>query len=179
MSKILKIMSIATALTFSAHSMGGETYYGAGLAHLDIPIDGIDDEMLDATVTSLHGLVGTRFNENFSGEIRLGIGISDDNNLDDDGFNLKLKNYFGVYAKAGAQISEIIYPYVVAGYTRGKMEASALGDSESASEGDVSFGVGVDFSISKTTKLNLEYMNYLDKDGVELSGFGLGFSKAL
>lgn len=179
MSKILKIMSIATALTFSAHSMGGETYYGAGLAHLDIPIDGIDDEMLDATVTSLHGLVGTRFNENFSGEIRLGIGISDDNNLGDVGLNFKLKNYFGVYAKAGAQISEIIYPYVVAGYTRGKMEVSVLGDSESGSEGDFSFGVGVDFSISKTTKLNLEYMNYLDKDGTELSGFGLGFSKAL
>jgi opacity protein-like surface antigen len=161
--------------------MGGETYYGAGLAHLDISIDGIDDEMLDATVTSLHGLVGTRFNETFSGEVRLGIGISDDNNLDDDGLdlNIKLKNYFGVYAKAGAQISEIIYPYVVAGYTRGKMEFSALGDSESGSEGDFSFGVGVDFSISETTKFNLEYMNYLDKDGVELSGFGLGFSKAL
>ena len=170
MKKTCKIMIVATALTLSAHSMGGETYYGGGLTSLDLTDNG-----LDLSVTTLHGLVGTRFNQNFAAEIRLGTTIADDTL---DGIDVEVESFYGAYLKGAAQISEIIYPYIIAGYTRGEVKASYQGNSASEAESDVSFGVGVDLSLFSTTKLNLEYINYLDKGGAEFSGFSLGFSKA-
>jgi len=170
MKKTCTTILVATALTLSAHSMGGETYYGGGLTALDVT-----ENDLKITVTTLHGLVGTRFNENIAAEIRLGTTIADDTV---NGIDVEVESFYGAYLKGGAQISETIYPYIIAGYTRGKLKGSYNGYSASESESDAAFGVGVDLSLFSTAKLNLEYISYLDKGGSEFSGFSLGFSKA-
>ncbi len=54
--------------------------------------------------------------------------------------------------------------------TRGEIEASALGESDSDSEADLSFGLGVNIGRS-----NIEFVNYIDKDDVEATAISLGY----
>ena len=39
-----------------------------------------------------------------------------------------------------------------------------------------SFGMGIDFDLTETLKLNIEYMNYVDKNTAALSGFSIGLT---
>ena len=123
----------------------------------------------------LAGRLGTKFNENFSGEIRVGLGIGDDS-VDVLGteVDVELDSMFGAYVRGGLQAADSFYPYVVLGYTRGELTASVPGFSDSESESDVSFGLGADVDINEKLTLNIEYMNYFDKDGAEVDGFSFG-----
>tara|TARA_R110000851_G_scaffold268602_1_gene421349 strand:- start:357 stop:833 length:477 start_codon:yes stop_codon:yes gene_type:complete len=156
MEKIFKILVIASALSLSAHSMGGETYYGGGLTAMDV-----SGGYTDRTLGTIHGLVGYRFNEYYAAETRLGTTINDN--------NPKVEKFGGFYLKGGRQVSETIYPYAIVGYT--------IGTYNDTSESAPSYGVGVAFSMIYNVKLNLEYISYLNKDGAEFLGFSLGFSK--
>ena len=156
MEKIFKSLVIASALSLSAHSMGGETYYGGGLTAMDVSVGRIEK-----TLGTIHGLVGHRFNEYYAAETRLGTTINDN--------NPKVEKFGGFYLKGGRQVSETIYPYAIVGYTIGSFN----GSSDSAP----SYGAGVAFSMIYDVKLNLEYISYLNKDGKEFLGFSLGFSK--
>lgn len=169
--KSLLAVSIVTlpAVTFA------ESYVGGNFAMIDYSEEGASDASLNA----IYGRFGTFFGDNFSGELRLGLGVGDDS-VSYAGFDVdvELKNFFGAYLRGGVPVGESFYPYAIIGYSKGKLEASALGESESASESDLSFGVGADFSVAETVTINLEYMNYIDKDGGELSGFAVGIAKS-
>ena len=49
--------------------------------------------------------------------------------------------------------------------------------AESESQTDMSYGVGADIGSSDTFLVNVEYMNWFDKDGTEISGLSLGFTR--
>ena len=149
-----------------------ENYWGAGVGMFDYSEEGIDS---DASLTALFGRLGTQFNENFSGEIRAGFGIGDDSiNVLSTDVNVELDSMFGGYIRGGVPVSENFYPYAILGYTRGEISVSVPGFSDSESESDVSFGIGADFGLGESTKFNIEYINYLDKEGAEVSGFSIG-----
>ena len=149
-----------------------ENYVGGNFAFVEYSIDGLDD---DASLTAIYGRLGTEFNENFSGEIRLGIGVGDDDvNVLGTPVTVELNSLYGAYVRGGVPVSEQFFPYAVLGYTRGEAEASGPGGSIDESDSDVSFGVGADIAFSDQLSLNIEYMNWYDKDGAELSGFTFG-----
>lgn len=149
-------------------------YGGLGVAFLEYSEDGVSD---DASLNAINGTLGVNFNENFSGEIRAGFGVGDDSvNILGTNVDVELDTFFGAYVRGGIPAAEAFFPYVVLGYTRGEVTASAPGfGSSSESESDVSFGLGADVNVSETLTINAEYMNYLDKDGAEVSGFTIGF----
>jgi outer membrane immunogenic protein len=76
--------------------------------------------------------------------------------------------------KIGEQVKSNIYPYTILGYTRVKGKVKALFIEDTNAESDSSFGMGIDFDLTETLKLNIEYMNYLDKNTAALSGFSIG-----
>lgn len=169
----IKLLTLAAVVLISVSLQAQEGYLGANLGFFNYSESGIDDE---AVLQTLNGRLGLSFNRNFSGEIRVGFGTGDDSvrvlNTD---VNVELDNMYGAYARGSVPISEVISPYAVLGYTRGKVTASASGfGSTSLSESDVSFGIGVDINIAGDFVLNFEYMNYLDKDGAEISGVSGG-----
>lgn len=90
-----------------------------------------------------------------------------------------MKHYYGAYLRAGVPVTDGFYPYAIAGYTKAKVEVSDFGVTASDSESDFSYGLGADFSVSKNVDITLEFMRYLDKDGVEIDGIGLGFKARL
>ena len=173
-TNIARSIACGALLAVSGGVFAGDMYYGGNLAFIDYSEPG-----LDASVTALYGRIGTNWNENFSGELRVGFGIGDDTvDILGEDVDIELNNFFGAYIKGGAQVNEVFYPYAIVGFTRGEAEASVLGFSVTESETDVSFGLGADFNVSESLTLNLEYMNYFDKDSAELSGFSLGFTSA-
>ena len=169
--KSLLVLSISAAPLMAS---AADPYFGGNFALVEYTEEGFPD----ASLNSIYGRFGAYFGENFSGELRLGVGIGDDTvNYEGTDVNVELKDFYGVYLRGGVPIGEIFYPYAIIGYTKGKVEGSAYGISESFSESDASFGVGADFSFTETLKLNLEYAKYLEKDGVELTGFTVGLAK--
>ncbi|MAM70951.1 MAG: hypothetical protein CMP91_07425 [Gammaproteobacteria bacterium] len=154
----------------------GQYYFGGEVGFLEYSEDGFSQE---PSLTALAGVLGMDFNENFSGEIRVGFGIGDDT-ITAGGISadIELDNYFGAYLKGGIPVSEQFFPYVTIGYTRGELSASAFGLSISESESDVSFGIGFDYDFTSSISGSVEYMNYLDKDGAEISGFSIGITRA-
>lgn len=162
------------ALTCAVQTQAG-TYYGGNLSFLDYSEEGISD---DASLTAVYGRLGTNFNENFSGEIRVGFGIGDDT-IDVFGTDVgvELDSVFGAYVRGGIPVAENFFPYIVLGYSRGEVTASASGfGSDSESETDTSFGLGADIDVNSNFTINVEYMNYFDKDGAEINGFSIGLA---
>jgi outer membrane immunogenic protein len=148
------------------------SYFGGNASFVKYSDDVIGE---DASLTAVFGRLGTMFNENISGEIRVGFGIADDTVL--DVVDVELDNLFGAYVRGGIPVADAFYPYAIIGYTRGKLSASVSGfGSESGTESDISFGVGADFDVASNITLNAEYMNFLDKDGAEISGFSFGLA---
>ena len=110
---------------------------------------------------------------NTSGELRFGLGVDDDSFYDayGDYIETEIDHYFGAYLKFSAS-SEKISPYAIIGLTKVKATVydSYYEYSESDSDDDFSYGVGVDFA----NGFFLEYIQYLDKSGLELNGLSLG-----
>lgn len=167
MKKILGTAVIASSLVgFYANAQTVEPYAGADVGFLDLG---------DASVTSLHLRGGAKFAENFAVEGRVGFGVGDDSVGPAD---VSLKHLYGIYFKAGLPVTEQFFPYAVLGYTKAKGESewtvAGVDLSDSGSESDLSYGAGVDFQLNEAFTINAEYMNYVDKDGVELDGFTIG-----
>lgn len=175
MKNTMIIGAILATLTFSTIAEGKEgNYFGFGATQFNI-----EDPSFEADVMTLDGRLGMHFNEIFSGEIRAGFGINDDTvNFDlNSQIIYEMKNYYGAYFRVGVPAVDSFYPYVIVGHTRGKVKMELVGSPANATESmsDVSYGLGSDFALSDDFDLTVEYMKYLDKDGVEVDGVSLGF----
>lgn len=165
------VLAVSALLISTKAALAQDYYLGGSFAAIEYSESGLDD----ADLTSIYGRAGAKLNDYLSAEIRAGVGVGDDS----VGFlgvdvNVELENFFGAYVRGGIPTGSIAYPYIIAGYTRGEVEASALGFSESESESDISYGVGLDLNMNEQITLNIEYINYLDKNETEVSGFSVG-----
>ncbi|ACV26180.1 porin family protein [Kangiella koreensis] len=165
MKKTMIAGAVIASLTMATAVSAKEgNYVGFGLSQ-----QGLDTGFFDADMMTLDGKVGTYFNENFSGELRLGLGVQDDTVF---GTDVDIDNYYGAYVRFGAPVTDGFYPYAIAGYTNTKVGYSGGG---SESESDFSYGLGADMAITNDVDFTVEYMRYLDKDAGELDGIGVGF----
>lgn len=155
---MFKTLLAASIVSASCAASAADMYAGGGVAVLEA------DEL---TFNAVYGRFGAFFNENISAEARLGLGVGDDTL---DGAKHELDNYYGAYVRGGIPAGETFYPYAILGYTKGKVSAAGGG---SVSDSDLSYGVGADFKITETLKINAEYLTYIDKDA-ELTGFSAG-----
>ncbi len=171
---------IVTGLAAASHTAPAETryYFGGNFALLDSSEDVAGEVSLD--LRGLYARAGAQFHENFSSEIRLGVGIGDDtDNIANVEVEGELDHFYGGYFRGGVQAGNLFYPYLIAGYTRGKLDLEITASNGTRvkadeTESDFSYGIGVDIRLSETVSGNVEYMNYYDKDDVELDGFALG-----
>ncbi|MFD1007661.1 porin family protein [Oceanisphaera ostreae] len=162
-----------TAMAVAALTCGGqamaEHYVGGNISALNV------DYSLpkDADLVALYGRLGTEFTENFSGEIRIGTGLDDDKLY---GTKVELNYFYGAYVRGTIPVTDAFYPYAIVGFTRAELEYKVPGLSVNDSGSDVSFGVGTDIRLTANTDLNLEYMNYYDKNDISVDGFSVGFT---
>ena len=181
--KNVVLTSSMLALSISASSVFAQeaspkAYFGANYVFATYEEDGFAD---DIDLGALTAKVGSKINPYVSAELRGGFGVADETaTVNGTTGTIELDYLVGGYALFGLPNETSIYPYVVLGYTKGELTASISGPggsaSASASESDVSYGVGANFAMTDTVQANAEDMQYLDKDGAEISGFSLGVS---
>ncbi|MGI2261353.1 porin family protein [Shewanella sp. GXUN23E] len=165
----MKNALIATAIAVTSPFAVASGYIGGSYSALDYSQQGLEKD-LSLGAISVTG--GYRFNEYAAIEARAGIGVGDDSLR---GVTFELDTYYGGYLKLGIPAGDF-YPYVLAGFTEGELTASLLDDSVSGSESDFSYGAGIGYNINKNVSLQLEYTNYLDKDGGTIDGFTFGIN---
>ncbi len=157
------------ALALSLNSYAQDNYVGINYGSIDFEEAG---DSLD--LDTINFTIGSNLNEHIAGELRGGVGIS---NEDEAGVSIGIDSLIGAYGRINLPNSSPVTPYVVAGVTQVKLEVDFLGlGSATADETDASYGLGADFNVSDNTKLNLEYMKYLDKDGAEIAGLNVGIA---
>jgi outer membrane autotransporter protein len=115
----------------------------------------------EADPTALIFVGGYKFNENVALEGRLGLGLGDDDFEFASGGSTKIEvsrllSILGKFSVGGT-----FSPYAVVGFTDFELDA----DNGTTVEGDgLSYGVGVDFSVSENAAISLEYINYASPD---------------
>ena len=162
-----KVIGLFIAI-LACSTVQSQNYYAASVTKLDVSSgeDSID-------LTGITGTYGTNLSDSMSGELRFGLGVDDDTSNFNDGSFIKseVNHYFGAYLKFSSS-SVDISPYAVLGITKLKATTydSFWDETFKESEDDFSYGLGVDFA----NGFNIEYMQYLDKGGLELNGLSLG-----
>lgn len=163
----LAISAAATSVAFADQASTRGWYISGSYAQLDADIADVVEFDLAALV--FNG--GYQINEYVAFETRLGTGVADD---DIFGVKLELDYLMGIYTKVGIPTGTAFYPYVVLGYTKAELTVSDSGFSESDSDNDTSYGVGAHFTITESLGVFAEYMNWYDKDDLEVTGFNIG-----
>jgi hypothetical protein len=164
--KTAQLIISLTALCAASMSFSSG-YFGGSLSKVDMEYDYSD---YDVSPTALNLRIGSQFDENFAGEVRVGFGLSGDSDYWDD--ETEIDKWLGVYLKAGSQLGENIYPYIIIGQTKGTVRY--LGEKDS--EDDTSLGLGVDINASDSTKFTIEYMRYMELDELDVNGLSIGFT---
>lgn len=177
MKKIIVTLLLLVASSAFAAEPG--FYAGVNYAQTDYKQSGFPTVSPTALVFKL----GKELNPNLAIEGRLGIGLSDDSVGIDLGIpvtvGLDIDNFYGVYLKGRLPIGTVT-PYGLIGWTKGKLTATVAGGGISVSGSDsdsgVSYGLGVDFPVGKTTAINLEYAQLLKGDGYKINGISVGLA---
>jgi len=178
MKSILTPSTLLLAMLASSTVLAADPYVGGGVLFVEVSDSDIND---DASLMGITGRLGSAVNENIAGEVRVTLGIGDDS-IGSGIFetDVELNSMIGAYLKAGVPMGPSFYPYAVLGFTRTELEYSnPVFGSDSDSDTDVSYGLGVDLSLDRKMSLNVEYMNYYDKDGTEISGFSIGIASKI
>ncbi len=173
---LASVVIAATPLTVSAQTVG--QFYGeAGYSKLNVDIDipGVPEFKPDALKLSL-GYVPVK---NFAVEGLFATGLSG-SSKNIDGVNVKadLEESFGIYLRPFVDLNDTVQLYARLGFISAKAKVSASVPGFSASvtdrDEDFSYGIGAAFNLSKSMALTVDYNQFYDKDGVDVSGYGIG-----
>lgn len=174
MKKLVTHSTCVLALMAAGSAIAADPYVGGSALFVDAEFQEFSEE---ASLTGITGRLGTMMNENIGGEVRVSLGVGDDS-IFSGLVDVELNSMIGAYMRAGLPVGQNFFPYAVLGFTRTELEFSGFG-SDSDSETDVSYGFGADMSLDRNLSLNVEYMNYYDKDGTEISGFSIGIASKI
>jgi len=120
--------------------------------------------------------VGSEITNWLAIEGTVGTGVGDDtNNVLGVPVTVKTKEFASLYLRPFVKINEQVELFGRLGYFSGKIQASALGQTVSETDSDFSYGVGVAFSLTNTSAIVLDYMQFYDKESVKITGFGIAY----
>ncbi|GAA4889800.1 porin family protein [Ferrimonas pelagia] len=165
---ILPLALAAPLLCPIASANTGQAYIGGQLNYHTVDFSSADAKPLSVAVQ-----LGYQFSDFVGAEIRAGSGVNEDSIGEAD---IKVKNHYGAYLNAGIPLSDWVRVYALAGITSAKLTMKIPNQSSSSSDSDFSYGAGISLNANEQTKVSLEYLQMVDKGGIELSGFNLGIT---
>ncbi len=159
---IKKLLIVAALLSASISASANEqSYYGVAYSALEVG---------QFDLGALTFRFGNEFSEYIGIEGRLGIGVVDDTFQSPFGgsFDVKLDYAFGAYLKATTP-GDDFRAYALLGFSQLEF------DTSTEEEGDTSFGVGFEFG--QENNFTLEFLQMIDKDGLEVDSVSIGYLK--
>lgn len=168
------VVALVACTSLAVHANEG-TYFGVSFYNVAYEEDGVPE----VNPTALGFKVGNQVNPNFAIEGRFGIGLAEDSAVVFGiPVDVDVDNFFGVYVKGVAPLSDAFSIYGLLGYTRGELTASVPGTdiSVTESDSDLSFGFGADIDVSRTVAVNLEWAKLFEGDGYEVTSTSVGLN---
>lgn len=120
---------------------------------------------------AVRGIVGYEFHPNIAAEGMLMFGT---NSASDQGTDVKLKNAYGLFVKPKYDFGNV-EAFGRLGWVRGKVGVSNAAGSTSDSKSDFAFGLGANYRFNPRMSVGLDWMRYLDKDGIKIQGVTVNF----
>lgn len=178
-SKVFAVTTLcmAAAGSHAQTSTAPKMYAEIGYASIGLKAtDGTDS--VKSAPGALTGIFGYQVHPNLAVEGFLGFGLTKDGvdlNGAATGADSKINNAYGVFVKPSVMVSDSVELFARAGVVRTKITLSGGGISASDTDTDAAYGVGLNYSLSKTSYIQGNWMSYYNKDGVKASGFALAY----
>ena len=177
----LTLLALLAATNATAGSSRQGTLYGGGqLALLFVNEGGAER---DAESAALTYRLGAYVTSNVAVEGRFGVslastGLSGDRTEDTTRReDVELDRLFGLYLTGHLPVPlsrrDVVTVFGTVGYTDVRMDASLRGLPPERS-GGMSFGIGAELTSYDGFLLNVEYMHYINDDGLKVSGIAVG-----
>ncbi len=173
--KSIGAVILVASIAGNVYSAEGDSYLGIQYSMVTFSESGIPDFGPAALV----GRYGKFTSDNVAIEGRLGIGFSDDTQDIGAGIDvdLEIDHILGVYGAFYSTSSSTTRAYGILGITQGEFTLTVPGfGSASADDSDISFGLGVNFAIGENGVINLEYMNYMEIEGTDITAIAIGYN---
>ncbi len=160
-----RLATITTAMGLAACTWGvqAQGVYGElGYTGLDYKAPG-----LKVSPGMVRGVVGYELTPQLAVEGVVGLQGGSDTA---SGTTLRLDNMVGVFGKVQAPLTDALKVYGRLGVARTSLKANGVSDSDTG----LAYGAGITYDLSKTTYLNADYTQYLDRRDRKLEGFTVG-----
>ena len=143
----LFILTATTVICTSNAVADAGLYVGANYGQVEY-----EESAGSLDFTAASAIIGYNLSSTFGIEARYAQGLGDD---DIGGTSVDIDTMTSVLARLSLQNDANLTPYVLAGYTQGKLEAEGIG-SETAE--DFTYGFGLGFRITDKLSLTAEYV---------------------
>lgn len=177
---LVSSLAAAAVLSFAgaAHAQAANpsAYFELGYASLSYK-GSFGSDTLKASPGVLTGTLGYKLHPNIALEGQLGFGLGSSEvklNGAGTGFDAKIGTGFGVFVRPSVEVAQNLELFGRLGWQRTKLKISG-GIPKTSSHSDMAFGLGANYSLSKTSYLQANWMNYYSKDGETVRGFGLSY----
>lgn len=160
-----RLATITTALGLAACALGAQAqglYGELGYTGLAYKAPG-----LKVNPGMVRGVVGYELTPQLAVEGVVGLQGGSDTA---SGTTLRLDNMVGVFGKVQAPLTDALKVYGRLGVARTSLKANGVSDSDTG----LAYGAGITYDLSKTTYLNADYTQYLDRRDRKLEGFTVG-----
>lgn len=148
-----------------------ETYMGFQVAGFEL-----DRQEIAQTLEPSAGIgrLGGSMGDMLLFEGRVGTGLSDDSQSSGaDAVTVDVGYLVGGYGLLRANVSETLFPYLIAGATLVDLDATGA-PGIAGSETSFSYGVGFDARVSQGLGFGIEYMRYVDGGDYNLDALSFG-----
>lgn len=187
MKKILILAALATAsaTSFAQSNMGqpafGQTgpspdrllYGELGYTEMELEDDRLPGYSSDNE--TLTAIIGYKFHPNFSGEVLLATGISEDDvGYRGANFNSELSSAYGVYVRPNMMATERLEVFGRLGFTSVDFNLRGIGAPPMDSESSFTYGAGANYYFTDNLYGQFAYTSFFDKDDMSVQGYTLG-----
>lgn len=134
-----------------------------------------DTDQYKASPSMLTGTFGYQFHPNMAVEGLLGFGAGKGKvklNGESNGDELKLGNMVGVFFRPSVNFGDSVEVFGRVGWAHTQLKSLEFGKS---SDSSLSYGVGAQFNLSKTSYLQANWTSYYNKHDTKIEGMGLSY----
>lgn len=174
----MKKIILASALALMATGAQAQFYGEVGYSVVNAK-QNVNGNEFKGKPNAIRGIVGFDFHRNLAIEGMAAFGVRDGdlkvNGQTITGVKLELDNMVGIYLKPKARLNDSVEVFARVGAARIEGTGSAPGfGSISASETSLSWGTGLSFSVTQAVGMNVDFMQYIRKDGFTARGLTVG-----
>lgn len=147
-------------------------YYGVSYNQATLIESGFSQEQEHKAVVLT---AGRRDERGVSLELRVGVGLDPIAVEGVADTQISIDSLLGVYYKLYHEPDAQTTPYLMVGYSKLSIETDVASTLAEIEDKGFSYGLGVDYVISPTSKVHVEYMSYIDQDSFALEMLGVGY----